>query len=139
MYHYRSVLADERRGDPRIRVEIFLNQYIRDQPFRALAMNLSPTGLLVQKLIEPGVPRARVVSVELEIPGTGEIVWARAEPRFDARGEDFHTSGLTFTAMARRHEKLLRDFVIEKWLKKQPKPLFPRRLALGLRAQGGPT
>jgi hypothetical protein len=93
---------------------MFLNQYVRDLPFRALATNLSPSGLLIQKLLEPTIPLSRVVSVEFEIPGTGEIVWARAEPRFDTLDEDFHTSGLTFTGMAGKHERLLRDFVFDK-------------------------
>jgi hypothetical protein len=93
---------------------MFLTQYVRDLAFRALATNLSPTGLLIQKLVEPSIPLSRVVSVEFEIPGTGEIVWARAEPRFDALGEDFQTSGLTFTGMANKHERLLHEFVLNK-------------------------
>jgi hypothetical protein len=109
-------LTNERRFDTRVRVEMFLNQYVRDRPFRALATNLSPTGLLIQKLIEPSTPLARVVSLEFEIPGTGEIIWARAEPRFDVLDEDFQTSGLTFTGMAGKHERLLREFVHEKSL-----------------------
>lgn len=104
----------ERRFAPRVRVEMFLTQYVRDLPFRALATNISSTGLLIQKLVEPNIPLSRVVSVEFEIPGTGEVVWARAEPRFDALGEDFHTSGLTFTGMANKHERLLYDFVFNK-------------------------
>lgn len=102
----------ERRGSPRVRVEMFLNQYIRDLAFRALATNLSPTGLLIQKLLEPSIPLCRVVSVEFEIPGSGEIVWARAEPRFDTLDQSFHISGLTFTGMASKHERLLREFVV---------------------------
>jgi hypothetical protein len=93
---------------------MFLNQYVRDVAFRALATNLSSTGLLIQKLVESSIKPSRVVSVEFEIPGTGEIVWARAEPRFDALGEDFHTSGLTFTGMAHKHERLLREYVLDK-------------------------
>lgn len=104
----------ERRFAPRVRVEMFLTQYVRDFPFRALATNLSPSGLLIQKLIEPSIPLSRVVSVEFEIPGTGEVIWARAEPRFDALDEDFHTSGLTFTGMATKHERLLQEFVFNK-------------------------
>lgn len=104
----------ERRFAPRVRVEMFLTQYIRDIPFRALATNLSPTGLLIQKLVERHIPLSRVVSVEFEIPGTGEIVWARAEPRFDALTEDFHSSGLTFTGMANKHERLLHEYVLHK-------------------------
>jgi PilZ domain len=104
----------ERRFSSRVRVEMFLNQYIRDLPFRALATNVSSTGLLIRKLIERTLPLSRVVSVEFEIPGTGEVVWARAEPRFDALDDDFQTSGLVFTGMAGKHERLLRDFVQHK-------------------------
>jgi hypothetical protein len=112
MGHVGSTL--ERRFAPRVPVDLFLNQYVRDVPFRALATNLSQAGVLIQKLLEPNIPLGRVVSVEFEIPGTGEIVWARAEPRFDALDEAFHTSGLTFTGMAGKHERLLREFVLEK-------------------------
>jgi hypothetical protein len=106
--------ALERRYTPRVRVEMFLNQYVRDRAFRALATNLSPTGLRICKLVEPNLPLARIVSLEFEIPGTGEIVWASAEPRFDALDEDFQTSGLTFVNMARKHERLLREFILRK-------------------------
>jgi len=93
---------------------MFLNQYVRDLHFRALATNLSPSGLLIQKLLEPNIPLSRVVSVEFEIPGTGEVVWARAEPRFDTLDSDFHMSGLTFTGMASKHERLLHEFVFDR-------------------------
>jgi hypothetical protein len=112
MNYIRRVL--ERRFAPRVRVEMFLNQYVRDVAFRALATNLSANGLLIQKLLEPGLPSTRVVSIEFEIPGTGEIVWARAEQCFDSFGDNFHTSGLTFTGMAHKHERLLREFVLDK-------------------------
>ena len=101
----------ERRYAPRVRVELFLNQYVADRPFRALATNLSATGLSLQKLIERKTPLARIVAVEFELPGTDEVVWASAEPRFDTLGDDFQTSGLTFVNMAMKHERLLRDFV----------------------------
>src|SRR3954471_6196099 len=95
-----SLPSAERRYNPRVRVEMFLNQYVRDLPYRALAINISPTGLLVQKLVEPVIHRCRAIGLEFELPGTGEVVWARAEPRFDSLDDDFHTSGLTFTGMA---------------------------------------
>ena len=55
--------------------------------------------------------------LEFELPGTGEIIWAGAECRFDAVGSDFHLTGLRFTAMARKHERLIRDYVRDKeWM-----------------------
>lgn len=123
--HVRPSL--ERRFDPRVRVEMFVNQYIRDVPFRALAVDLSSTGLQLQKLIEPRIPLAGRVALEFEIPGTGEIVWACAESRFSASDDAFHTSGLTFTGMAQKHERLLREFVLEKKLSRR----FRRRWSAG--------
>jgi len=121
--------APERRYTPRVRVELFLTQYVRDRAFRALATNLSSSGLRVCKLIEPHLPLSRIVSLEFEIPGTGEIVWASAEPRFDALDEDFQTSGLTFTNMARKHERMLREFILRKeshpWRRRQPQKWEP--------------
>lgn len=112
---------------------MFLNQYVRDRPFRALAINLSPTGLLLQKLIEPGTPLARVVSLEFELPETGEVVWACAEPRFDALDRDFQTTGLTFTGMAGKHERLLREFILEKSRKRWRGVMPPARAGFGMR------
>jgi c-di-GMP-binding flagellar brake protein YcgR len=117
MYHQRRPRQDDRREDPRVSMALFLNQYVRDQPHRALAVNLSPTGLFVQKLAHPVIGHARTVGLEFELPGTNEIIWARAESRFDAIADDFHVTGLRFSAMAVKHERLIRDFVREKdWL-----------------------
>ncbi len=117
MYSSVTDIASDRRADPRIRTEMFLNQYVREQPYRALATNLSPTGLFLQKLAMPMTRHAPSVGLEFELPGTGEIIWAGAECRFDAVGSDFHLTGLRFTAMARKHERLIHDYVREKeWM-----------------------
>jgi hypothetical protein len=107
----------DRRDDPRVPLQMFLNEYVRDCPYRALAVNVSPTGLFLQKLAEPTLRHARAVGLEFELPGTGEVIWARAESRFDTIADDFHLTGLRFTAMARKHERLVRDYVRERdWL-----------------------
>src|SRR5262245_54233620 len=115
-YMYDSVLLKrrERRSDPRLRVQVFLNEYIRDSPYRALAVDISEHGLAIQKLTEPVVRPAAIVGLELELPGTQEIIWAAAEARFDSIGDDFHVSGLRFSSMARKHQRLLRDYVRER-------------------------
>lgn len=117
MHSLLEVSASDRRGDARIRTEMFLNQYVRDQPYRALATNLSTSGLFLQKLAMPSMRHAPGVGLEFELPGTGEIIWAGAECRYDAVGSDFHLTGLRFTAMARKHERLIRDFIRDKeWM-----------------------
>jgi c-di-GMP-binding flagellar brake protein YcgR len=113
MYDVASSVPN-RRADPRFRVQMFLNQYVRDRAYRALAFDISETGLAIQKLTEPIVRSARVVNLELQLPGTREIIWAAAESRFDEVGADFHISGLAFSAMAGKHERLIRDYVRER-------------------------
>jgi hypothetical protein len=114
MYHSVDARSDDRRSDSRIRTEMFLNQYVKEQPYRALATNLSSTGLFLQKLALPSTRHDSSVGLEFELPGTGEIIWARAETRFDSVASDFHLTGLRFMAMAQKHERLIRDFVRDK-------------------------
>jgi c-di-GMP-binding flagellar brake protein YcgR len=114
MYDTRSRFDLNRRSDPRFKLQLFLNQFVRDRPYRALAIDISETGLAIQKLTEPVVRSARLVNLELQLPGTREVIWASAESRFDSVGTDFHVSGLSFAAMAYKHERLLRDYVRER-------------------------
>jgi hypothetical protein len=117
MYSTDEPSRNERREDPRIRLEMFLNEYVKECPYRALAVNVSSTGLYLQRLADPTARRSNSVGLEFELPGTGETIWARAESRFDWVADDFHLTGFRFTAMARKHERLVRDFVREKdWL-----------------------
>lgn len=101
----------ERRCAPRVRVEVSLTQYVRECPFRTRAINVSASGILLQRRVERRLPLSRIVAVEIELPGTDELLWASAEPRFDILGDAFQTSGLTFVNMARKHEMLLRQFI----------------------------
>jgi c-di-GMP-binding flagellar brake protein YcgR len=117
MYDISAQGGPNRRIDNRLRLQIFLTQYIKDRPYRALAVDISESGLAVEKLTEPVVPHAPIIGLELELPGTSELIWAAAEPRFDSVGRDFHVSGLRFRAMARKHERLLRDYVRERRLR----------------------
>jgi c-di-GMP-binding flagellar brake protein YcgR len=117
MYDAISLQRDDRRTDPRLRLQLHLNQYIKDRPYRALAVDISETGLALHKLTEPIVPHAPAIGLELELPGTNEIIWASAESRFECVGPDFHFSGLRFAAMAHKHRRLLRDYVRERRLR----------------------
>jgi hypothetical protein len=96
---------------------MYLNEYVKDREYRALATDISESGLAIQKLTEPVVPYAGIVGLELELPGTNEVIWAAAEPRFEAVGDDFHVSGLCFRHMARKHQRLVRDYVRERRLR----------------------
>jgi hypothetical protein len=126
MYAFDAPGGPNRRSDKRLRLQLYVNEYIKDRPYRALAFDISESGLALQKLTEPVVPHAPVVGLELELPGTSELIWAAAEPRFDSVGSDFHVSGLRFRAMAYKHQRLLRDYVRERRLRIARLLRFPR-------------
>jgi hypothetical protein len=95
-------------------MEIFLNEYVQDRPHRALTVNISETGLYANKVISSLSRHSRVIGLEFELPGTGEIVWARGEICHDVLDDYFHGQGIRFTGMPRVHMKMLRDYCIEK-------------------------
>jgi hypothetical protein len=114
MYDVLSPHPDNRRLAPRLRLQVVLNEYVWERPYRALATDVSEAGLAIQKRTEAAVPFPKVVALEVMLPGTNETIWASAEPRFDAIGGDVHVSGLRFVSMARKHERLIRDYLHER-------------------------
>ena len=99
MYDALSLSPDDRRTNPRFPLRTYMNQYVRDVPYQALALDVSEDGLAIRKPTER-IPHTRVVGLELELPGTSEIIWASAEPRFHSVDAKTHFSGLHFIAMA---------------------------------------
>lgn len=103
-----------RRLGFRVPVEIFINQYINDRPFRALTTNISDSGLYLN--LVKGAPfcrDTRVVGLEFTLPETSETIWARGEVCYDQIDPYFHGTGVKITAMPRRYARLLRDFCVE--------------------------
>ena len=99
MYDAISLSPDDRRLAPRFPLRTYMNQYVRDVPYQALALDVSEAGLAIRKPTAR-IPHTRVVGLELELPGTSEIIWASAEPRFHSVGAKTHFSGLHFLGMA---------------------------------------
>jgi hypothetical protein len=122
--------AADRRTAPRLPLRLHMHQYVRDVAYQALALDVSEDGLAIRKPTAP-VPDTRVVGLELELPGTSEVIWASAEPRFHSVAANLHFSGLHFLAMARKHERLIRDYVRERrerWLRLfAPRPTYVSR------------
>jgi hypothetical protein len=109
------MLGDRRIG-VRIPLEMFLTQYIHDRPFRSMTADLSETGLRLARVALPGLrldPADRVVGLELELPGTGEVIWARGEVCNEKRGGALTSAGVRFDAMPRVHARLLREFCVQ--------------------------
>jgi hypothetical protein len=80
---------------------------------RAIASNLSDTGLNMSALSLLAPPPGLVVGLELELPGTTDSIWASGQICY--RKDDRLASGLgiRFLAMARSHARTVRDFCVE--------------------------
>jgi hypothetical protein len=107
-------LALGRRLTPRLRLALTMNQYVKDDPCPALARDVSEGGLALQRRVDPNQSQVELVNLEIQLPGTNETIWAAAEPRFDALHRSLQVSGLRFVSMARKHERLIRDYLRER-------------------------
>jgi hypothetical protein len=125
---YLDLGTGKRRDADRVAVDFFLNEYVAERMHRAYSTNLSSTGLFVHRVFDAGRRHLqfgreeRFVQLEFDLPGTGEIIWARGEVRYDEIGFGraqvaagpqamVHGTGIYFSDMARKHQRLLRDFV----------------------------
>lgn len=131
MYYISTLLPDNKRFAPRFPVRANLNEYVRDRPSPAVALDVSVAGLSIRKPIAPRVHHSGVIALEVELPGTGEAIWASAAPRFHAVGPEFQLSGLLFLDMARKHRRLLQDYINERrerWRRLfAPRPIYTSR------------
>jgi c-di-GMP-binding flagellar brake protein YcgR len=104
----------DRRIGFRVELELFLTQFIRDRPFRVLTTNLSETGVYVHRVAQGSSARmltaGTVVGLELELPGTGEVIWARGEVCRERSRRGVCGSGVRFADMPRVHARMVRDF-----------------------------
>jgi len=107
-------LSHDRRLGNRIPMEVLMNEYLHDRSYRALTVNISESGVYVNKVVTQLARRSRVVGLEFELPGTAEVIWARGEICYDTIDDCFHGQGIRFTGMPRVHQRLIRDWCIEK-------------------------
>ena len=103
----------ERRLGYRIPFESMVTSYVHDRPIRALASNLSDTGLNMSSISMLAPPPGLVVGLEIDLPGTDESIWASGQICY--RKDDRMASGLgvKFIAMAKSQARIVRDFCIE--------------------------
>jgi hypothetical protein len=104
----------DRRAGFRVPLEVMLTEFESDRPARALSVNISETGLYVNKVIANSNRASRVVGLEFELPGTGEVIWARGEVCHDDLDPFFHGQGIRFTAMPKLYARMIRDYCIER-------------------------
>jgi hypothetical protein len=94
----------DRRVGARVAFPVFLDQYVGDRRFRALATDVSESGIFVHQ-VAGRRPRGKVCALEIELPGLGETIWAR--------GGTVDGHGIALTGMARSHARMLRAYCVE--------------------------
>jgi c-di-GMP-binding flagellar brake protein YcgR len=115
-----------RRNNYRISLQMFLNEYIADEPYRCMSLNLSPWGLYLNRLNQPEQDEHKkpsVIGLEFELPGTSETIWAKGEVRYDVRDDYFHGTGVEITGIAQAHQRLISEYVLEQRANKLRKVL----------------
>lgn len=115
-------MRDFRREGPRIGVEAMCWELVDDTETSSLAVDLSAIGLRIERPYMPG-PTRREVSLQIEIPGIDDVMWARGEACFDvviptrsAAGGPWgmiRRTGYRIATAARRDLKMLQELVVE--------------------------
>ena len=119
-------VPSDRRGGDRIPLALPCSEVVGERLHRGLVGNLSPSGLYVDRVFGAGLDRLqlgredRQVQLEFTLPSTDESIWALCEVCHDELGAlrgqpaTVHGTGLRFTALARKHARLIEDFVFER-------------------------
>lgn len=106
-------MKSERRRSQRFPVGFYMTQIINNYPHRCFTTDLSAIGLYVERLVEPFERNTNIVQLELPLPSTGEAIWAKGEVIYDSINSVFHGSAIRFLAMARKHQRLIREWLRE--------------------------
>lgn len=103
----------DRRLGFRVPFETMVTSYVHDRPVRALASNLSDTGINMSSISMLAPPPGLVVGLEIDLPGLSDSIWASGQICY--RTDDRIASGLgvRFLAMARSQARTVRDFCVE--------------------------
>lgn len=126
-----------RRAVPRAAVSARCWEVAHRQEQRGLVVDLSWEGVRLERPFVPGA-RAEQVQLELEVPGLGEVIWAKAGPCFDqvvqarpGQGGPLglvRRTGYRLLAAAQRDLRLLRDYLFEH--RRAQAAIIERRFAL---------
>jgi hypothetical protein len=65
----------------------------------------------MERLAEPLTRSSNLIQLEIKLPRTSDSIWAAAEVIYDRFDALFHGTAVRFTAMARSHQRLLREWV----------------------------
>jgi hypothetical protein len=110
-----------RRVASRVAVDGFCSEYVAERQLLSRIVDVSESGLKLQRLLKRGRNPDRIVQLEFELPALGEVIWAKGEICFDqlwpvevaGRCQPLRTSGVRLVAAAQKHLRMLREYVVE--------------------------
>jgi c-di-GMP-binding flagellar brake protein YcgR len=109
--------ANNRRLVERVPIKLVCEEHLRARDLQSTAIDMSEVGLSLRRLGGTRTPPHEAVGLEFALPGTGETIWAHAETQFEDIDRGVHRAGLRFVEMARRHQRLLHDYLMERRLR----------------------
>jgi hypothetical protein len=112
-----SYLFAQRRGK-RVPLDVMYSEYVQERQMLGMIVDASEDGLRVQRLLKRTHTGSRVIQLEFALPGVDEMIWAKGEICFDQMWNAkaaptglVRTSGVRLVAAARKHMRMLREFV----------------------------
>jgi hypothetical protein len=101
----------DRRYEPRVPIEMYLNTYVDDRLRRALTVNVSEKGIYFNTLLPAPLIRPVPMGLEFTLPGLDDSIWAAGEICHGALDNYVCSTAIRFVAMADRHKQILRAYL----------------------------
>lgn len=101
----------EKRVEPRKSLDIYLNKFIGDEPYMVRAQDISTTGIYLHKLIEPDLLDGSLVSIEMQLPDSEEVIWARGTVMREGLFWGARGVGIWFTILPETYKKLIECYI----------------------------
>ena len=125
-------MLTNRRHASRRTVGFYLDQYVDDDAFRCFSNNLSTSGMYMERVASPLHRHRDIVQLEMALPGCNDSIWTSGRVIYDSVGGLFHGTAVHFLAMARKHKRLLNDFLAHASLEPVSKFPLPASVLLSL-------
>lgn len=96
----------------RVRTPFFINKIDRECAFVARVKDISEGGMYLYQLLEPTLDAADQFAVEMQLPGSPDVIWAEVEV---VRREEVDSAtpgyAVRFSRIADADKRLIQDYV----------------------------
>ncbi|HJZ85027.1 MAG TPA: PilZ domain-containing protein [Polyangia bacterium] len=100
----------DHRLDLRAPINMLLNKFVDGTPRVCRASNISRSGLLLHKLLEPELPQS-VVGLQFQLPGQDRIITAAGRVVYEHPW--LRALGVRFTNLADEHRALIEHYILD--------------------------